>query len=685
MKKITLFFVSFWLMTAFVIAQTPQAFKYQAVARTSSGNLIQNQLVAFRISILQGSPSGTLLYQERHTTNTNNYGLANLDIGDGIVLAGTFSNIDWAAGETFIKVEFDPMGGTTFTDMGTTQLLSVPYSLYSETSGDEGLTLPYSGTISNNDYAFSITNTSSSGISSKTTASSGNGIALYGETASSIGLGVNALATSTTGQCYGVRGQSNSSSGLGVLGHAASTTGNTYGVKGQSMSSTGYGVQGIAFSSTGINYGVYGESLSSDGYGIYGSASINAIKGKSTAGSGAAFGVYGESASAQGYGVYGKATAISGYNYGVYGESQSIIGTGVYGLNSTLSGGWCSGVVGKSTSSTGMGVYGIATSATGQTRGIRGYVASPDGFSGYFEGGKFFVDGTVGIGTDSPSRTLSVHGGNSMSAANFINNYTGSTASDGLVVGCAATLTGYLMNYENAALVIGTNNQYDNIVIQSNGNIGIGTPTPVYLLDIGGTVNLNKGVTSGIALRCNGDEAIWYNNTYFSWGYAGTYNFFGNKLKIAGNGNVAPTYELQVDGNAAKSSGGSTWIVSSDLGLKDLIGSYTKGLDEIMALQPLRFSYKAGNSRGLPSDVEQVGFVAQEVQEVFPEAVNEGVDGLLDFNMHPVNVALINAIKELNEKIVSLEEENNELKAASEDMKARLSIIEAGMSLSSTK
>ena len=149
------------------------------------------------------------------------------------------------------------------------------------------------------------------------------------------------------------------------------------------------------------------------------------------------------------------------------------------------------------------------------------------------------------------------------------------------------------MNYENAPLIIGTNNQYDNIVIQSNGNIGIGTPTPVYLLDVGGTVNLNKGVTSGIALRCNGDEALWYNNTYYSWGYSGTYNFFGNKLKIAGNGNVAPAYELYVDGNAAKSLGGSTWIVSSDLRLKNLNGNYTKGLDEIMALQPVRFSYKA--------------------------------------------------------------------------------------------
>ena len=165
--------------------------------------------------------------------------------------------------------------------------------------------------------------------------------------------------------------------------------------------SQGTGVKGSAPSTSGVNYGIFGSTESPAGFGVFGSGPVTGIKGVATIGSGESYGVYGTSSSGQGYGIYGKATATTGYNYGVYGESQSIIGTGVYGLNSTLSGGWCSGVLGKSTSSTGMGVNGIATSATGQTRGIRGYVASPDGFSGYFEGGKFFVDGTVGIGKDN--------------------------------------------------------------------------------------------------------------------------------------------------------------------------------------------------------------------------------------------------------------------------------------------
>ena len=81
--------------------------------------------------------------------------------------------------------------------------------------------------------------------------------------------------------------------------------------------------------------------------------------------------------------------------------------------------------------------------------------------------------------------------------------------------------------------------------------------------------------------------------------------------------------------------------------MKTLLGNYDKGLREIVALQPVRFIYNEGNPRKLSTDIEQVGFVAQEVHKVFPEAVSEADDGFLDFNIHAINVALINAVKEL--------------------------------------
>jgi hypothetical protein len=134
-----------------------------------------------------------------------------------------------------------------------------------------------------------------------------------------------------------------------------------------------------------------------------------------------------------------------------------------------------------------------------------------------------------------------------------------------------------------------------------------------------------------------------------------------------------PGYELEVNGNAAKPGGGS-WLNSSDGRLKDIKGKYVRGLEEIADLKPIRFYYKHSNPRRLPADTEYIGFVAQEVQEIFPEAISEGPDGFLDFNMHPVNVAVINAIKELKAENDTLKVENAMLKKDIEKIKTILGI-----------
>jgi len=134
MKKLTVIFAAIAMLcfAATSRAQSPQAVKYQAIARTSSGEVIANQSVSFRISILQGSAQGNTVYQEIQPATTNTFGLANLNIGQGSVLFGTFDSIAWGNGTYFVKVEFDPQGGTNFVVMGTSQLLSVPYSLYAQ-------------------------------------------------------------------------------------------------------------------------------------------------------------------------------------------------------------------------------------------------------------------------------------------------------------------------------------------------------------------------------------------------------------------------------------------------------------------------------------------------------------------------------------------------------------------------
>jgi hypothetical protein len=112
-------------------AQAPQSFNYQAVARDAAGSVISNQAVSFRISLLQGSATGTNVYSETHAVTTNQFGLVNFAIGVGTVVSGSFANINWAGGAYFVKVELDATGGSTYVVMSTTQLISVPYALAS--------------------------------------------------------------------------------------------------------------------------------------------------------------------------------------------------------------------------------------------------------------------------------------------------------------------------------------------------------------------------------------------------------------------------------------------------------------------------------------------------------------------------------------------------------------------------
>ena len=129
------------LLTVSVFAQAPQKISYQAVIRNSSSVLITSTPVGMRISILQGSATGTAVYVEIYNPNpvTNANGLVSLEIGTGTVITGTFATINWAAGPYFIKTETDPNGGTNYSIVGTNELMSVPYALFSA-NGTPGAT-----------------------------------------------------------------------------------------------------------------------------------------------------------------------------------------------------------------------------------------------------------------------------------------------------------------------------------------------------------------------------------------------------------------------------------------------------------------------------------------------------------------------------------------------------------------
>ena len=133
------------------------------------------------------------------------------------------------------------------------------------------------------------------------------------------------------------------------------------------------------------------------------------------------------------------------------------------------------------------------------------------------------------------------------------------------------------------------------------------------------------------------------NDRLFVIGNGTASDALSDALVVYKNGN------LVIAANAAKPGGGS-WANSSDARLKTITGPYDSGLEEISALQPVRYHYAEGNAREHDTEPEYVGFIAQQAQAVFPEAVSEGADGYLDFNMHAVNVAMVNAIQTLREQ-----------------------------------
>jgi hypothetical protein len=117
-------------LTQQATAQVPQKMSYQSVIRNSSNSLLVNTVVGIKISVLQGSESGTAVYVETQTATTNANGLVSIQIGMGTATTGTFASINWAAGPYFIKTETDPAGGTNYTITGTQEMLSVPYAMY---------------------------------------------------------------------------------------------------------------------------------------------------------------------------------------------------------------------------------------------------------------------------------------------------------------------------------------------------------------------------------------------------------------------------------------------------------------------------------------------------------------------------------------------------------------------------
>lgn len=386
MKKILL---SLGIMLGLFIAQAqaPEKMSYQAVMRNGSGQLLINQSIAIKVSILQGSPAGTLVYSERLTGNTNANGLISMEIGTGTILSGVFSAIDWPAGSYYLKTETDPAGGTNYTIAGTSQLLSVPYAMYAKSAGGTGgsFVIPYTNTVNNASTLFSLVNdgdgTSVEGINNTTTSS-----------ISSVRGIVNNV--SPGGFSSGVRGINNGTGGLGV-GVWGSQNGSGWGVYG--VTPNGLGVYGNASANgTGVyansNTGTGLTATSNNGIpasiSIFNNANNNNVLNVSSVGNGTVVNV---TTTGNGAGVQSS----TGAGFGLHGITSAQTSAGIVGDNN----GNGEAVVGRTTSDIagavvgrndggGYGVRGfVATNTTGTSIGVFGQVGlnSGKGRAGRFE------------------------------------------------------------------------------------------------------------------------------------------------------------------------------------------------------------------------------------------------------------------------------------------------------------
>jgi len=193
--------------------------------------------------------------------------------------------------------------------------------------------------------------------------------------------------------------------------------------------------------------------------------------------------------------------------------------------------------------------------------------------------------------------------------------------------------------------------------VEIAGNINTGNSAAGRLDFINGltptTISRIEGITSS-GSTIQGALRFIVNN--------GTLN---EAVRITPNGSVgigitAPGYQLELSASTAGKPLSSTWTITSDERLKNIEGSYSKGLSEIIKLQPIMYHYKNVGEKVFDESVlkeKAIGFSAQEVQKIFPEAVRMGSDGYLNLDIHPILIAYVNAIKQQQEMIKKQQEQ----------------------------
>ena len=578
------------MITIIIHSQAPQKLSYQVVIRNSIGQLVTNHTVGIRITILQGSPSGSVVYQETFNSLTNANGLVSIEIGGGTQVSGTFSAINWAAGSYFLRTETDPSGGTSYTISGASQLISVPYALHAKNAASYTETDPVFGAAP----AKAIT---SGLITNWNTAYGwGNHAGLY-------------KLVSYVPAWNEITGKPTSISGYGII-DAVTLTGDQT-ISGNKTFNSDLLVNGLTVGK-GHNYSNFNTVVGSQ-----------ALPANSTGNSDAAFGFRA---------LYTNTT----------GNGNTAIGTQALLMNSTGNNNTANGYDALYLNSDGN-----ENTAVGFQAGFRNTSGSNNVFLGFKAG--YYETGSNHL---------------------FIDNQTRTSLRDAM--GKSLIYGVFDVSPENQYLHINGNTTI-------SGNVGIGTTTPAYMLDVNGDITSRAPSGNGFRLwgssystflrndnvdfyilltNAGNPDGGWNTLRPFSINLPSGNVYLGGKaLTVLHGGNVGigtetPGTKLAISGltgsttgSALIINGGNVYFLGSTRDIKDNIRLLDDDFSKILLANPVSFTDKNTGMKG-------IGYIAEDFEEAGLQNLLVYENGkLVSLRYDLISVYNLEVIKEQQEQL----------------------------------
>ncbi|MCB2195353.1 MAG: tail fiber domain-containing protein [Bacteroidetes bacterium] len=682
------------------LTQIPGSFNYQAVVRDNTGELITNQNVDIQISIIDNSPTGATLYTEEHTKTVSSSGVVNLQIGDGTPTLGTFSNINWALNDKYLKTEIDL--GNGYVNMGTTQLLAVPFSFYT--------TIADSAKVATNAYALRSNGVYSTSSDTLFVVKDHDGNVVFAVFPDGAQVIVNESTKGKVGG-FAVSGRSpNKSVDLDIVRITPDSTriyvNDTVSAKGK--------VGGFAVSgrSPNKNFGTDILYVTADSTRIFvnedtgakGKVGGFAVSGRSP-NKGATTGYFQVTPDSTrifvkdtvaGFGVASLDGAsaqsllnLNRQNYFIGHQTGNNTTIGKY--NSMI--GYQAGYT--NTSGSNNIFFGYKAGYLNVTGGNNVFIGTESGYSNQYTFQSTYVGYRAGYEISGAGNTLLgsmagesggggnntfigtsagrlATGGNNTFVGHWAgygfpdenqgvrNTYIGQSVGSKTTTGSYNVMLGFNAGYLNYEGSRNTFLGYDagHNIHEGSGNVFIGHNAGYYadginnrlIIDnenIDSTDVLLYGEFDQNHLRINGNVGINYQ----------AYNSYGLIVDVPDG--QSSIYTLLIYGDAWASGG--SWN-TSDVRYKKNIKTYANALNTIMQFRGVSYDWRVDEfPQQRFTEKRQLGFIAQEVEKVVPDLVKEGPDGFKGLEYAKFTPIIVEAIKEQQNQIKELKKENEDL------------------------